>query len=244
MRLHLEEFESVRLCDYEGLTQQEASVRMGVSRPTLTRIYAGARRKIARALVEGLHIEIQGGSAYMDPRWYRCGSCSLTFSNINPAIGDDAIRCPLCGSSAVHSVETEYKPLIITDKMKKIVLPTREGRIDDHFGHCEFYTIITLDDNNNIVQKEEMPSPQGCGCKSNVASVFQQMGVTLMLAGNMGAGALNKLNAHGVEVVRGCSGDIMDVLKAYLEGRIKDSGEGCHHHHGSDDGHQCPHHDR
>ena len=34
--------------------------------------------------------------------------------------------------------------------MKKIALPTRNGNIDDHFGHCAFYTIITVNDNNEV----------------------------------------------------------------------------------------------
>lgn len=36
--LHFEEYEAIRLCDYEMKNQQEASVSMGVSRPTLSRI--------------------------------------------------------------------------------------------------------------------------------------------------------------------------------------------------------------
>lgn len=48
--LHFEEYEAIRLCDYEMKTQQEASVSMGVSRPTLSRIYVSARQKIAKAL--------------------------------------------------------------------------------------------------------------------------------------------------------------------------------------------------
>ena len=52
--LHFEEYEAIRLCDYEMKTQQEASVSMGVSRPTLSRIYVSARQKIAKALVRGV----------------------------------------------------------------------------------------------------------------------------------------------------------------------------------------------
>ena len=48
-----DEFETVRLLDYEGLMQEQAAEMMQVSRPTLTRIYEAARRKIARAFVEG-----------------------------------------------------------------------------------------------------------------------------------------------------------------------------------------------
>ena len=51
--------------------------------------------------------------------------------------------------------------------MKLIAIPTRDGIVDDHFGHCAYYT-------------------EGCVCKSNIASGMQEMGITLMLAGNMG----------------------------------------------------------
>ena len=82
--------------------------------------------------------------------------------------------------------------------MKKIVIPTREDMVDDHFGHCAYYTVVTLDEQNQIVNQERLDSPEGCGCKSNIASVMQEMGITLMLAGNMGMGAYNKLSAHGI----------------------------------------------
>ena len=38
--------------------------------------------------------------------------------------------------------------------MKKIALPTRNGNIDDHFGHCAFYTIITVNDNNEVAKTQ------------------------------------------------------------------------------------------
>ena len=121
--------------------------------------------------------------------------------------------------------------------MKKIALPTRNGMIDDHFGHCEFYTIVTVGDDGRISGSETMPSPQGCGCKSNIAARLSQDGVTVMLAGNMGQGALDKLGASGIEVIRGCHGAVADVVEAYLAGRLHDSGMSCSHHGG--EGHQC-----
>ncbi len=114
--------------------------------------------------------------------------------------------------------------------MKKIAIPTRDNDVDDHFGHCDHYTVFTLDDSNKIISSERLDSPQGCGCKSNIASVMLEMGITIMLAGNMGMGAFNKLTAHGISVVRGCHGIIEEVLKAYLDGTIKDSTESCSHH--------------
>lgn len=240
--LHIEEYEALRLCDYLMLTQQQASLRMGVSRPTFTRIYASARSKIATALAQGLMLRISGGTAFKDGAWFRCLGCGAVFNNINPHLRDEDKLCPVCyGADKCTIMQEHLESNQYTTIMKKIVLPTREGRIDDHFGHCEYYTVFTVDADNKVVSVQEMPSPQGCGCKSNVASIFQEMGVTLMLAGNMGMGALNKLNAHGVEVIRGCSGEIMQVLQAYLAGTLKDSGESCSHHHGDGD-HQCPNH--
>ena len=121
----------------------------------------------------------------------------------------------------------------------KVAVPTRANVVDDHFGHCEAYTIFTVDDNNQIVSSEILPAPQGCGCKSNIAGVLQQKGVTVLLAGNMGTGALNVLGNHGIKVYRGCSGDVQQLAEAFLQQKITDSGVGCNHTH--DDGHECNH---
>ena len=77
---------------------------------------------------------------------------------------------------------------------------------------------------------ETIPSPQGCGCKSNIAGELENMGVSVMLAGNMGQGALNVLTAHNIKVIRGCSGNILDVATDYLNGKLIDSGVGCSSH--------------
>ena len=123
----------------------------------------------------------------------------------------------------------------------KIAIPTRGGRVDDHFGHCEAYTIFNVDQEKKISGSEMLPSPQGCGCKSNIAAILQQKGVNVMLAGNMGNGALNVIQSHGITVYRGCSGDVYSLTETFLQGRIDDSGESCHHHGQNGDEHQCNH---
>jgi len=123
----------------------------------------------------------------------------------------------------------------------KLAIPTRGNLVDDHFGHCEAYTVFSIDENKNIISSEMLPSPQGCGCKSNIATILQQKGVSIMLAGNMGNGALNVLNSHGIEVYRGCSGDILLLIEEFLRGQIDDSGEGCHYHGQHEEEHQCKH---
>ena len=128
--------------------------------------------------------------------------------------------------------------------MKKIAVPTRNEDVDAHFGHCEHYTIFTINDDNTMVNKEFYAAPQGCGCKSNIAPLLAKEGVSLMLAGNMGMGAVNVLQSNNIEVLRGCEGKVKDVINQYLSDELNDSGESCahhNHHHGSAD-HQCDHH--
>lgn len=126
--------------------------------------------------------------------------------------------------------------------MIKIAIPTTGTIVDNHFGHCERYTIITADDNRVIVKSEILPSPQGCGCKSNIASTFKEMGITVMLAGGIGEGAINVLNRQGINVIKGCSGDVKALAESYLKDELIDSGESCTQHSNHDgDGHTCTH---
>lgn len=84
--LLLEEYESIKLADYDNLNQKDAALKMGVSRPTFTRIYDIARKKVAKAFVEGLPIIIHGGNVEFRDNWYRCLDCNRIFridKNIN-----------------------------------------------------------------------------------------------------------------------------------------------------------------
>jgi predicted Fe-Mo cluster-binding NifX family protein len=119
----------------------------------------------------------------------------------------------------------------------KIALPTKsDSTIDSHFGHCEFFTVFTINENKEITLEEKIQSPVGCGCKSNIAGTLAQLGVKVMLAGNMGDGAVNVLGSNGIKVVRGCSGDVRAVADGWISGKLVDSGVGC-----SDHGHECSH---
>jgi predicted Fe-Mo cluster-binding NifX family protein len=129
----------------------------------------------------------------------------------------------------------------------KIAVPvTKNNQIDDHFGHCEFYNVFTISENNEIQDVQTLKSEQGCGCKSNIASTLSQNGVTIMLAGGIGSGAINVLNNSGIEVVRGCSGNATELVKQFIAGLVVDSGESCktheqHHGEGHEHEHVCNH---
>ncbi len=66
----LDEFEALRLADLDGEYQEEAARRMGVSRPTFSRIVEAAHRKVADALVHGKALRIEGGHVNVTAR--RC----------------------------------------------------------------------------------------------------------------------------------------------------------------------------
>jgi len=57
----VEEYETIRLIDLEGLMQEECAERMHVARATVQKIYNDARKKLAASLVNGNMIKIEGG---------------------------------------------------------------------------------------------------------------------------------------------------------------------------------------
>ncbi len=102
--LFFEEYESIKLLDYDGMTQEEAAAVMGVSRPTMTRVYEAARNKVARAMVEGKDLLIRGGNFFFDDNWYSCKSCKAKFNLTE----DSDHKCPVCGSEDIVTLNELY----------------------------------------------------------------------------------------------------------------------------------------
>ncbi|HUL80383.1 MAG TPA: DUF134 domain-containing protein [Vicinamibacteria bacterium] len=102
--LSVDELEALRLADLEGLYQDDAAARMGVSRPTFARVVEVARRKVAEALVRGRALRIGGGPvAFVGERRFRCEACrhewSLPFGTGRPE------GCPDCRSEAFRRTD-------------------------------------------------------------------------------------------------------------------------------------------
>jgi len=100
-----EEWEALKLVDYDHLSHLEAAKQMGISRPTLTRIYDQVRKKIARAFVEGRIIRIEGGYVGFDREWYRCKRCHTVFS----LDAGEEKKCPECGYTDILSLNESVR---------------------------------------------------------------------------------------------------------------------------------------
>ena len=68
IQMSVEEYETIRLIDYMGLTQEECAVQMAVARATVQTLYTDGRKKLARFLVEASRLRIQGGNFVIDSR--------------------------------------------------------------------------------------------------------------------------------------------------------------------------------
>lgn len=95
--LSVEEIESIRLKDKEGLEQEECAERMHISRPTFQRILMSAREKIAEAIIEGKAIRIEGGNYRLAKESVKCGDCKHEFEiSLGCGYRRRTIKCPQC----------------------------------------------------------------------------------------------------------------------------------------------------
>lgn len=122
--LSVEEYETIRLIDYLGFTQEECAKQMQVGRATVQSIYLDARKKIARFIVEGANLEISGGNYEI------CESG--------------------CSQKDCRNLKCE---VMKGDKRMKIAVTYSEGKVFQHFGHSEQFKLYEVE-NNKVVSSE------------------------------------------------------------------------------------------
>ena len=132
------------------------------------------------------------------------------------------------------------------EKNMKIAIPTSDGKLCAHFGHCESFTFADVNmDTKEILNLEEKVPEEGISCQS--ASWIAEQGTNVVLAGGMGGRPMMIFAQNGVQVVAGCPElPIKEIVDSYLNKTLV-SGENscggghghCHGHGG--EGHHCHH---
>jgi len=108
--LNVDEFEAIRLVDYEGLHLENAARQLNVSRATCARIIDSAHRKIGTAFTHGHAIRIEGGSFVLGKNRYYCRDCGSRWEieiGAKTAAEAGSVACPSCRSGRVQDLGKE-----------------------------------------------------------------------------------------------------------------------------------------
>ncbi len=212
--LTVDEYETIRLIDREGYSQEDCAVQMQVGRSTVQRIYNSARKKLADALTVGMAIRIEGGDYRLCDR--------------------DENLCSRKG--CVNN--SKYKSGGFS---MKIAVTFENNNVFQHFGRTQQFKVYTIEEGK--IAWVEILNTNGTG-HGALAGFLQSMGVRVLICGGMGMGARNALAACGIEICGGVSGDADMAVVHYLEGTLNYSAAAnCDHHdHHHHDDHECGDH--
>ena len=104
IQLSVEEAETIRLKDLEGLEQEDCAQKMNISRTTFARTLSSARQKMADALLSGKAIRIEGGNFQMARQRFRCYSGHEWDVPFEVMVDKPPQYCPTCNTSNILPV--------------------------------------------------------------------------------------------------------------------------------------------
>jgi len=104
VQMSVEEAEALRLKDLEGLEQEQAAVKMNISRSTFQRVLASARQKVSDALLNGKALRIEGGNFEVALRYFRCAINHRWCVPSDVATKDLPSACPTCHTKDVLEI--------------------------------------------------------------------------------------------------------------------------------------------
>ncbi|QEH67785.1 NifB/NifX family molybdenum-iron cluster-binding protein [Cellulosilyticum sp. WCF-2] len=121
----------------------------------------------------------------------------------------------------------------------KIAVPTENNHIYGHFGKAKLFTVYEVTENASIHQTAL--NTEGSGHGALVAALKEEK-VDTLLCGGIGGPAKSGLEKEGIKVISGLCGEVEQLVFAYLQGKLPESGGvTCNHHHGEE--HDCNHHE-
>lgn len=215
--LTVDEYETIRLIDKEGLSQEQCGERMEIARTTVQQIYSTARKKIADALVEGLALRIDGGD-------YRiCDGRNVPYD---------------CSGCFRYRFDKEFIKLKGEDIMR-IAVTYENGEIFQHFGHTREFKVYDVQDGK--VTGSEVVNTGGSG-HGALAGVLNALDADVLICGGIGGGARNALAAAGIKLYGGVYGAADDAVDALLAGNLKYDPDAVCSDHGAHHGDECGHH--
>lgn len=111
-----------------------------------------------------------------------------------------------------------------------------------HFGHTENFKVYEID--GKEIKSSEVVNTNGTGHEA-LAVFLKNLGVSTLVCGGIGAGAVNALKQAGIIVYGGVSGNCDQAVRALLSGMLKyNPNPNCNHHHDGEHGeHNCSHHE-
>lgn len=204
--LKIDEYETIRLIDKEGLSQEQCGEQMRIARTTVQMIYTSARKKIANALVDGLPLHIEGGDYQLcDGGNAFCGSGECFKRKLN---------------------EKYKKPK--GDKMMRVAVTYENGQIFQHFGHTETFKVYDTRDGKILASEVVDTNGSGHGA---LAGVLNALRVDALICGGIGGGARTALAAAGIRLYGGVTGDADQAVEALLAGNLAFNPDvQCNHH--------------
>ena len=216
--LTVEEYETIRLIDKEGLSQEECGEIMQVARTTVQQIYASARKKLADVLVEGLPLRIEGGDYEL---------CT----------GRDGICAGrACYRRAFSQIYGKPKG----DHTMRVAVTYENGDIFQHFGHTEQFKIYDMEDGKILASEIVDTNGSGHGALAGVLSALK---VDALICGGIGGGAQMALAEAGIRLFGGVSGSADAAAQALAEGKLDfNPAVRCDHHDHHGEGHSCGSH--
>ena len=109
----------------------------------------------------------------------------------------------------------------------KIAIPTAEGKLAMHFGHCEKFSLIDVENAEIVKTEEALPPPHEPGV---LPKWLGELNVDVIIAGGMGVRAQDLFKANGIKVLVGAPADsVEDLVKAYLGGTLVTGANVCDH---------------
>jgi predicted Fe-Mo cluster-binding NifX family protein len=111
----------------------------------------------------------------------------------------------------------------------KVAIPNKNNMVNQHFGMSKSFVIATIE-NNNILNVEEISSAELAHQHQGLAALLVKHEVNVVITGGIGGGALSGLQQQGLEVIKGASGEYLDVLKEFINGTLENKNVICNHH--------------